>query len=496
VSTQLDPNGDSVRVSDDVVLVTPGLRGTVSALPPRRPGTRGIPVPGDPLTDALAGQQVEIQQVVEIEDAQETPGPGATRGLGARHGEDAIELQVRPPQEGWEQFVVSQDESGIVTWHFSTGVSPESGDAPGAITRGGVGPATRTYRIPRRVVPAPRDDRSRGILTTLGKKVLRVVAFKAVGLLIQKGASAWMGKWEEKHRPYALRTLTPQNYLEPEGQAPDWKAISGKRALLFVHGTHTRSHVEFTHAPLDFVKQLYEAYEGRIVALDHPTVSIDPNHNVEWLLDEIPHDVELDLDVLCVSRGGLVARRLAAEQGGSREIHVGKIVFVASPNAGTPLADPERLNDFIDSYTNLFTMLPDTPVTFVLESIVGIAKLIAVNALKGLKGVDAMVPGGDFLRGLAEVGASPDQQFALASDYEPVEPGLKAFVRDALIDAFQKEANDLMVPTTGVYEGSGSPPFPIATKHRLVFDRGNGVTHSGYMRNRDARAAIGHWLGS
>jgi hypothetical protein len=496
VSPQLDPNGYAVRVSDDVVLVTPGLRGTVSALPSRRPGTRGIPAPGDPLTDALASQDVDIQHVVEIEDAQETPGPGATRGLGARHGEDAIELQVRPPQGGWEQFVVSQDESGIVTWHFSTDAPSDARDAPQAIPRGGGAQATRTYRIPRRVVPAPRDALTRGILTTLGTKVLRVVAFKAAGMLIQRGASAWMGRWEEKHQPYALRTLTPQNYLEPEGEPPDWKAISGRHALLFVHGTHTRSHVEFTHAPLDFIKQLYESYEGRVFALDHPTVSVDPNHNIEWLLDAIPRDIELDLDVLCVSRGGLVARRLAAEQGGSRDIHVGKIVFVASPNAGTPLADPERLNDFIDSYTNLFTMLPDTPITIVLESIVGIAKLIAVNALKGLKGVDAMVPGGDFLRGLGEIGASADQHYALASDYEPIEAGLKAFVRDALIDAFQKEANDLMVPTTGVYEGGGSPPFPIATKNRLVFDRGKGVTHSGYMRSTEARAAISRWLES
>lgn len=495
MGVQLDPNGDAVAVSDDVTLVTPGLRGVASAIPAPRPGARGGPFTADPLSDALARQDVATQHVIEIEDTQETPGAGTTRGLGTRHGREAIELQVRPPEEGWEQFVVSHDESDIITWHFSS--DAVAADAtPRAVTRGGGAAPTRTYLIPRRVVSPPAGPRTRGIFTTLGKKVLRVVGFKVAGLLVQKGASAWMGSWEAKNRPYALRGFTPDNYLQPEAPAPDWDAVSGRRALLFVHGTHTRSHVEFSHAPADFVKRLYEQYEGRIFAFDHPTVSVGVDHNIEWLLDAIPGKVQLDLDVLCISRGGLVARRLAAEQGGSREIHVGKIVFVASPNAGTPLADPKHLNDFIDSYTNLFNLLPDTPVTIVFESIVGIAKLIAVNALKGLKGLDCMVPGGDFLQGLAARGASADQHFALASDYEPVEPGLKAFVRDALIDAFQEEANDLMVPTAGVYKGSGTPPFPIGTAARLVFDHSNGVTHSGYIRKPEARAAITGWLGA
>jgi hypothetical protein len=494
LSVQLDPGGDAVRVSEDVLLVTPGLRGVASAIPSPRPGMRGGLPSTDPLSEALARQEVETQHLIEIEDTQEMPGAGARRGPGGRHGEDAVEVQVTSPAEGWEQFVVYHDESDVITWHFSS--AGEVGPTSPARTRGGGLAATRTYRLPRRVVPAPREAPTRGIFTSLGKKVLRVVGFKVAGLLIQKGASAWMGGWEAKHRPHALRTITPANYREPEAPMPDWKALSGRRSLLFVHGTHTRSHLEFTHAPEDFVSSLYERYEGRVLAFDHPTVSVDPGLNVEWLLDTIPRSVELDLDVLCVSRGGLVARRLATEQGGPRTLHVGKVVFVASPNAGTPLADPEHLNDFIDSYTNLFNLLPDFPVTVVLESIIGIAKLIAVNALKGLRGLDAMVPGGDFLRDLAERDTPGDRHFALASDYEPVEPGLKAFVMNALIDAFQKGSNDMMVPTSGVYEGSGSGPFPIRAADRLVFDRRIGVNHSGYIRNPEARTAIGRWLGS
>jgi len=495
MTTELDPNGFPVRVSDDVTLISPGLRGVAVEASAPAGGVRGLPGAFDALAEALRSQDVQTQRVIEIQDTQEVPGAGGTRGLGARHGEDAIEVQVRPPRDGWEQFLLHQDESGVITWHFAS-AGDGTAASPGAATRGDIGEGVRTYQIPRRVVPPAPAERTRGIFTSLGKKVLRVVAFKVGGLLIEKGASAWMGRWEAKNRPYALRTVTPDTYLEPEGPNPDWKDASGKRSLLFVHGTHTRSHVEFTHAPKDFVSRLYERYEGRVFALDHPTVSVDPNHNIEWLLDAIPRGIELDLDILCISRGGLVARRLAAEQGGGRSIHVGKIVFVASPNAGTPLADPRYLNDFIDSYTNLFDLLPDTPVTIVLESIIGIAKLIAVHALKGLDGVQSMVPEGDFLKGLAAMSGTAEQQFALASDYEPSEPGLKAFVTDALIDAFQKEANDMLVPTESPYEGSRLAPFPIGEGNRLVFDRAQGVKHSGYIRNPKARAKIAGWLGA
>jgi hypothetical protein len=495
VSVDLDPNGFAVRVSDDVTLVTPGLRGQAAESPTTRGRTRGAVGPSDPLEEALRSQDVETQHLIEIRDTQEVPGVGATRALGARHGEEAIEVQVRPPPEGWEQFVLHHDESDVITWHFASG-GDGAAQPGGAITRGGVSAGTRTYFIPRGVAGAPREPGSRGILTSLGKKVLRVVAFKAAGVLIQKGTSLWFGKWEEKNRPYQLRMLTPENYVEPEAPTPQWEALSEGRSLLLVHGTHTRSHVELSHAPMDFVKELYERYEGRLFAFDHPTLTMTPHQNIEWFLDAVPRSVELDLDVLSISRGGLVARTLAAEQGReARRIHIGKVVFIATPNAGTFLADPKHLNDFIDSYSNVFDLLPDTPVTIVLESIVGIAKLIAVNALKGLRGIQCMVPGGDFLSELDQRGVFADEHFALASDFEPVEPGLKRFVMDALLDVFQKEANDMVVPTAGVYEGSASPPFPIGQVDRLVFDRSKGIRHSDYVRDPQARAAIMTWLG-
>src|SRR5437867_5668824 len=151
MSAELDPGGEAVRLSDDVVLVTPGLRGTATVLSPAAAGMRGRPIPlADPLTEALARQETETQALIEIGDTQESPGGGAARAIGARHGEDAIELRVRPPRKGWEQFVVSHDESDVITWHFSAG-GPEALAPAGVRARGGMEEPTRTYLIPRRV---------------------------------------------------------------------------------------------------------------------------------------------------------------------------------------------------------------------------------------------------------------------------------------------------------------------------------------------------------
>ncbi|WUI60523.1 hypothetical protein OG774_22620 [Actinomycetospora sp. NBC_00405] len=55
---------------------------------------------------------------------------------------------------------------------------------------------------------------------------------------------------------------------------------------------------------------LERAYDGRIIAFDHPTASVPPEQNAKALLRLIPDDVHLELDIVCHSRGGLVARIL------------------------------------------------------------------------------------------------------------------------------------------------------------------------------------------
>ena len=78
--------------------------------------------------------------------------------------------------------------------------------------------------------------------------------------------------------------------------------------MLLIHGTFSRAHEGFYDFPREYVAGLHQLYEGRVFAFDHFTLSHDPRQNVDWFLEQIPEAARFDLDVVCHSRGGLVAR--------------------------------------------------------------------------------------------------------------------------------------------------------------------------------------------
>lgn len=91
------------------------------------------------------------------------------------------------------------------------------------------------------------------------------------------------------------------------------------------------------------------------MAFDHFTLSDDPRQNVQWLIDNMPDGTNLTVDIVCHSRGGLVARTLAEQISsfrlGSKRINVDRIIFVAVPNAGTALTDGVCAEKSLDLYT-------------------------------------------------------------------------------------------------------------------------------------------------
>jgi hypothetical protein len=109
-----------------------------------------------------------------------------------------------------------------------------------------------------------------------------------------------------------------------------------------------------------------------------------------------------------------------------------------------------------------------------------------------------MDPAGTYLAGLNTGSATKAVQFAVASDYEP-NGSVKRFTRgpvgDLVVDRiFGKAANDLVVPTLGVYDGPGGPDFPIDPARRLLMPAGRAIDHSGYFRQSDVMAAVAGWL--
>jgi hypothetical protein len=490
---QLDPFGNQVVVGN-ITLTTPGLSGVAESYLPaadgtRSPGMRAAEMTTTALDRALRDEQVEPQETVEITGAAEVPvGAVPTRSTG--YGEPAIVAEVPGAGEDWGQVLLYTDESGETTWNF-----PVDGENRVDTVRGA---ATRTYVIPRYVAAPETGAQTRGLIGAIGTKVLKVLVFPLIDPVAGKVGEYFAGRWEAAKRPYRIRTFTPDDYASPDGTDVDWSSLSGGAALLMVHGTFSRAHTAFGSLPKDFVTSLHQRYQGRVFAFDHCTLSEDPRQNVEWLLQHIPEGASLNLDVVCHSRGGLVSRVLAERQAelslGSRRLDMNKIVFVAAPNAGTVLTDTKHLGDLIDSYTNILNFFPDNGVTETLQAIITVMKQLAVGAVKGLPGLDSMLPGGPFLKDWLNRGPKgAELYYAIASDYEPTQPGLAAWAKNRLMDQiFEHAENDLVVPTLGVFEGNGSRLFPIAD--RYVFPPTAGIQHGGYFPSPRTQQQIMSWL--
>jgi Caspase domain len=479
------PPGGAVVQAGGVELRATGLRGRVVALDPGAGGrTRSRDLSTDTMEGVLRSESLDVQVALELTEVAADAGTRAAEP-------PVIELRPPAPAAGEGQLLLVEDEASVLTWHF-------------ALPTRDLADTRRTYRIDRRVVVAPvGEPGTRGLVGAIGKKLIKVLVFPLVEPAIGEVADYFAGRWEAKKRPYRLRHCTPDDFATPVGaevQPSDWDRLSGERTLLLVHGTFSRSHSGFGRLPRAVFEQLYRRYEGRVLALDHFTLSHTPRQNVEWLIERVPDGRSLDLDIVCHSRGGLVARTLVERQGelslGSRRVTVNRVVFVATPNAGTALADGDHLGDLLDTYTNILNFLPDNGVTDVLEGVVTVAKMLAVGALKGLDGLAAMVPDGDYQRWLNRGPAPGETSYqALAADYEPTIPGFADFARDWVMDTvFARIGNDLVVPTDGVYSPNGAGGFPIDERH--VFLAADGVTHTTFFSHPATQDRLLAWLGS
>lgn len=495
----LDGSTTTVELAPGYRLRAPGLQGSAELRDARAPRTRGggDEVATEALDDALESAGMNELQSIVI-DAAHVPVPD-TEQVRTAGGEEGLVLEVPDLGETVGQVVMAIDEDGTISWHYP---QDQSGGVETSATRGAG--ATKTFLI-RSTTPTPTGDDpgTRSLLLGIGKKVLKVLVYPVADTVLQTAARFFARKWEEKNRPYGMRWFRPDDYRNREG-APlatgDWATISEGPALLFVHGTFSRSFSGFWGIPPETMAELGRMYGGRVFAYDHFTLSHDPERNLVEFLDRMPDSANLNVDLISHSRGGLVSRALSGETalGAIPRINVGKSVFVAAPNHGTPLADAAHMMEFIDRYTSMLNLIPPGPhtvVTDILEAIVTVVKMIGNNALEGLSGLASMNPRGSFLANMNAGVPTAAQYYGIASNYEPT-GGLAAMVKDGVVDrVFDSAANDLVVPTIGVHSGSDDPAFPISSDRVLQFEPSRGIGHSDYFSKPETSAALLSWLG-
>ncbi|WP_280183020.1 DUF7379 domain-containing protein [Nocardia cyriacigeorgica] len=478
----LDEDGRAVAVHRRVTLRTPGLAGRAIVHEAAGAGTRGAEQTTDALVTALALNEIEADLTVEILDPRERTAAAGTRAAG---GPDDIVMEVADPGPGWRQVVLYASEDGAVSWHF-----PQA--APG-------GP---TYRIPRTVVPvAEAPGAHRGLTGAIGTKILKVLVFP----LVREGAG-WVGARfaelvENRRHPHRLRVAGPDDYraAAPELSAEALAQMGTGRALLLLHGTFSTTHGAFGELPVATMRELHAAYEGRVLAFDHPTVSRTPVDNIRWLAQYLrQRDTRLMVDVVCHSRGGLVGRVLT-ERADLADVAdtltVGKAVLVGTPNAGTALADVARHEHLLNRFTSLLQLVPDNGVTDALDIVLALVKQVAAGVAEGLDGLMAMNPSARFLtEQLTGRHPTAARYFTVGANYEP--PAGSSLLRiagDGGVDlVFGRDDNDLVVPTAGALALDGTHPLPV-TDH-LAVDASAAVDHFGYFDHPALTESLVRWL--
>jgi hypothetical protein len=460
-----------------IVFRAPGLTGRVfyrGSQSPTEVRTAAVRLDPDPLDVGLA----EIDGIEVHHMEIEAPTPTVARNEETRAGEGALaadEFEADlPTQDDEYSFVVYRDEDGVTSIHFPYLATP--GEA--LTTRSATDERVFHYRFQLRpqlgLEPRETSVRGWGLAHKIIKFVVGKITVRAAGLAIYGAVWAWESKaraFQDFHGGADYNALLADNPV----CFTDWTSLQGKRSLLFIHGTTSTSAGAFSGLK-DFeavANQLYATYENRVIAFNHQTLTKRVAQNVIEFYNRLPPGSgPYTFDVICHSRGGLVARaikeltgdeivRLTGTQGwrAPASVTIDRIAFVGTPNNGTELADPNNIPKCLNRLANIATLIPGAGLS--IAGVLSWAAFIAEAGFKSLPGLVDQCPGSDLLLALNHpspaTSMSPtNDYFAIQSNYSPAHDSslAKAILDHAgntVVDfLFHEDQNDLIVPTLGV----------------------------------------------
>ncbi len=361
--------------------------------------------------------------------------------------------------------IAAYHPSRAVTLHLPTSKTVRRG-----------GPArteSQVFEIPVSAIAGPRRGFLGRAISIVVFKIIDAMANQSLPALLQAAERRW---WRSQSgAPLGWVHVTRQGLA-----ANSLKAVSGPvqirkppaRNLLFLHGTFSSTAGAFgdlarnqsTRAE-EFWTTLQHLYGDAVFGFNHFSVSKSPKDNAGDLLADLPSYQYL-FDVVTHSRGGLVARYLTEHldqfPGAASKFCGGRVVLVASPNEGTPLAAPGRLLTLASWLATLVDCLGLTgpismAVDFIAESLNWLAKKLPV----ALPGVDSMDPQGQVVRFLERGTPGGAEYAALVADFQPTGNWL-ARLADVGVDALFGMPNDLVVPTEGGWKLSAGRTIQAA----------------------------------
>lgn len=297
------------------------------------------------------------------------------------------------------------------------------------------------------------------------------------------------------------------------------------RALLIVHGTFCTcdgffDEIQSTPQGKAFLAAAEASY-GQVLAFDHPTLSVSPVLNA-LDLEQALRDYAGELDVICHSRGGLVAAWWCRT--GRR--HVRRVICVGSPLEGTSLAAPARIKATLDYFANVADAIGTTakiaggfapPLAPLLGMAAGLMCVLGgalsvgadtplvdagVAIVPGLAAQSRVANNQELLRLQRDRWPSSPEVYAVRSDFEPGDPdaGWWQFWRrwnrpllalaDTGADRLFTDANDLVVDNTTMVRAVDKLP----DAHVFSYPTNGRVHHCNYFAQPETVKQMRQWL--
>ncbi|MEM7250986.1 MAG: CHAT domain-containing protein [Pseudomonadota bacterium] len=286
--------------------------------------------------------------------------------------------------------------------------------------------------------------------------------------------------------------------------------------LVLLHGTFSStagSFGELFNAPGDWVR-LRDAYDGRIVALEHHSVSESPAGNALQVISAFGGAAKMHF--LSHSRGGLIGDLICrhpfegrsleqffreAQYGFVREqldelndrmrnrnIEVQRFARVAAPVAGTLLAS-ERFDNYLNVILSLLGRLP-VPGAHLFDFVKAIASAIVATRTRAdqLPGIESMMPHSDkgFVPFLNLATPRGNDLAVIAGDVRG--GGIFDRIKDFFSYLYYREDNDFVVDSKSMFRGV---PRKSA---RGFYYRAPKADHFSYFEQDETRSRIIEWL--
>lgn len=498
--------GDATPVQleeSGITLIAPGLMGSGTAHPrPVAGGGRASIGERDTLALAIAESGADDRYTLSIEAPTPAAGGAGRSGVGGVAADEVL-LQV-PLARDEAAYLMYVDESGVISYHFAESAA----ETPRLPSRAFGAASQSSFHIPLRRAESRGGGDGRGLFAKVTSKIIKVIVVKLFPDVVGGATARIVRAWEEKFRAHG--GLHGGTWADLFAAIPspieDISPAAGRRSLLLIHGTTSTTAGAFAGLQQQeaLLKRLHTRYDGRIYGFNHHTLSRGVAENVRDLLASFRRGGPYTFDIICHSRGGLVARAFAAaarEHGASLsgipcapaagvQLAVDRIAFVATPNAGTIMAEPKGIPGLVERLTNVVNQLPDSALTIAIGALTSLAGAAVEAAIPRLPGLADQVPSSDLQGELGAAAGASDRYFALASEYQPTGGLVDAIKRKAVDTIFGEVPNDLVVPTAGV---ATTQYFKLPAERVIQFEPGRGVHHSAYFQQPEMGRVV-EWL--